>query len=105
MNFNFFDRKISIGAKNAINKGIDNIDNVLEEQNEVLNEYRKEGHLYRVSENINGRVFLWDITDKPDFEVEEVDFPEELISKATEGAVFQYINGKYEFYSNDGFEM
>lgn len=70
---------------------------LLDEQNKILEDYRKEGHLYEVSENINGSVFLHDITDNPNFEVEEVNFPEELLIKATEGAIFQYIDGKYEF--------
>ena len=67
----------------------------IKEQNRVLGEYRKEGHLYRVSENINNSVFLWDLTDKPQMEIEEVDFPEELLNIATEGRIFEYINGTY----------
>ena len=35
---------------------------------------------------------------------EEVDFPKELLSEAKEGTVFQYKDGKYNFYSRDGFE-
>ncbi len=69
---------------------------VLDEQNKILEEYRKEGHLYRVSENINGSVFLWDITDEPKMEVEEVDFPEDLLDKAIEGTIFEYVNGEYK---------
>ena len=69
---------------------------LLEEQNKVLEEYRKEGHLYRVSENINGSVFIYDITDDPKIEVEEVDFPEELKERAYEGTVFEYRDGEYK---------
>ena len=68
---------------------------LLEEQNKVLEEYRKEGHLYRVSENINGSIFIYDITDNPSIEVEEVDFPEELKEEAQEGRIFEYTDGSY----------
>lgn len=69
---------------------------LIEEQNKILEEYRKEGHLYEVSENINGAIFLHDITDNAKMEVEEVDFPEELKEKAVEGTIFEYINGEYK---------
>ena len=77
---------------------------VLKEQNEKLEEYRKEGHLYMVEEDVNERIYLVDLSDKGGYVFEEVDFPKELVSKATEGAVFKYENGEYSFYSNDGFE-
>ena len=69
---------------------------LLDQQNKLLEDYRKEGHLYEVRENINGSVFLHDITDNPSFEVEEVDFPEELLNKAIEGTIFEYIEGEYK---------
>lgn len=68
---------------------------LIQEQTDALEEYRKEGHLYRVSENINGSVFLWDITDKPKEEIEEIDFPKELLDNATEGKIFEYTAGEY----------
>ena len=73
---------------------------LINEQNRLLKEYRKEGHLYRVSENINNCIFLWDITDKPKMEIEEVDFPEDLLEKATEGAIFEYLDGTYKLKEN-----
>lgn len=83
-------------ATNSLKEEITNMANeLLKEQNKVLEEYRKEGHLYRVSENINESIFIYDITDDPKIEVEEVDFPEELKDKAHEGTVFEYINGEY----------
>ena len=69
---------------------------LIEEQNEILGSYRKERHLYRVSERINDSVFLHDITDNPSFEVEEVDFPEDLLENAFEGTIFEYIDGEYK---------
>lgn len=80
-----------------IEKRILNMANeLLEEQNKVLEDYRKEGHLYKVSEKINEAVFLIDITDNPGFEVEEVDFPDELLNDANEGTVFIYEDGTYK---------
>ena len=77
---------------------------VLKEQKEKLLEYRKEGHLYMVEEDVNERIYLVDISANTGKVFEEVDFPKNLINQATEGAVFKYKNGKYCFYSNDGFK-
>lgn len=77
---------------------------IIDKQNRTLNEYRKDGHLYMVSEDVNNKVYLWDITDKPPYQIEEVNFPKELLEFAKEGTIFKYENGKYEYYSNDGFE-
>lgn len=72
---------------------------------EKLQEFRKEGHLYMVEEDRNGRVFLTDITDEEsNIVLEETSFPKELVKQATEGTVFIYKNGTYHFYSRDGFE-
>lgn len=77
---------------------------ILKEQNENLLESRKDGHLYMVEEDVNERIYLADLSCKGNHVFEEIDFPKNLISKATEGAVFKYENGIYSFYSNDGFE-
>ena len=71
---------------------------VLQEQNDELEKYRQEGHLYIVKEDINDSIYLFDITSNPEFSIEEVDFPKELRSEATEGTVFKYENGQYSFY-------
>ena len=70
-----------------------------------LNEHRKEGHLYFVTEDRNNEIYLWDFTDKPNYEFKEIVTSEELLSIAKEGAMLQYKNGKYELYSQDGYEM
>ena len=57
-----------------------------------------------VSEEVKNNRFLIDLTDYSGFEFEEVDIPEELLSKATEGMVLKYSNGTYEYFSDDGFE-
>lgn len=68
---------------------------IIEKQNQKIQDYKKEGHTYLVTEDINGRIFLWDSTEKPKFEIEDVNFPEELKDKAKEGNSFLYKNGTY----------
>lgn len=77
---------------------------IIDKQSAKLEKYRKEGHLYMVSEELGNNRFLWDLTDVTKFEFEEVDIPKDLLDTATEGTVLKYINGTYEYYSNDGFE-
>lgn len=77
---------------------------IIDKQNVKLDSYRKEGHLYMVSEELGNNRFLWDLTDAPNFEFEEVNIPKDLLDKATQGSVLKYTNGNYEYYSNDGFE-
>ena len=92
-------------ATDSISKEIKEVvQQVLNEQAEKLSEYRKEGHLYVVTEEINDRRFLWNLTERPKHEIEEVDFPKELLDQATAGTVWMYENGDYKYYSNDGFE-
>lgn len=69
---------------------------ILERQDKKLQDYRKEGHVYTVTEDKNNRIFLWDTTSKPDFEIEEINFPIELLNEAKEGSKFIYKNGNYE---------
>ena len=86
-----------------INEQISKMENeVLERQTQKLKDFRKEGHFYRVEEDRENRIFLADT--ETNIVLEEVEFPTELISQATEGTVFQYKNGTYQFYSRDGFE-
>jgi len=77
---------------------------IIDKQNSNLEKHRKEGHLYMVSEELGNNRFLWDLTDAPKTEFEEVDIPKDLLEKATEGIVLKYTNGKYEYFSDDGFE-
>lgn len=77
---------------------------IINKQNANIESYRKEGHLYMVSEELGDNRFLWDLTDVPKFEFEEVDIPKDLLGKAVEGSVLRFTNGTYEYYSNDGFE-
>lgn len=92
-------------ATEELQKEIKNMaEEIINKQNAKLDSYRKEGHLYMVSEELGDNRFLWDLTDAPEFEFEEVDIPKDLLDKATEGSVLKYTNGTYEYYSNDGFE-
>ena len=77
---------------------------IINNQNKELSDCRKDKHLYMVSEEVKNNRFLIDLTDNSGFEFEEVDIPEELLSKATEGMVLKYSNGTYEYFSDDGFE-
>lgn len=77
---------------------------IIDKQNTSLSEHRKDGHLYMVTEELGDNRFLWDLTDASKIEFEEVDLPKDLLEKATQGVVLKYDNGKYEYYSNDGFE-
>ena len=74
-------------------------------QSRELQEDRKEGHLYLVTEDRNGEVYLWDFTDKAEHEFKEVITSEELSKVAKEGAMLQYKDGKYELYSENGYDM
>ena len=77
---------------------------IIDKQNANLDRYRKEGHLYLVSEELGNNRFLKDLTDESNFEFEEVNIPKDLLDRATEGTVLKFNNGSYEYYSNDGFE-
>ena len=74
-------------------------------QNRELQENRKEGHLYLVTEDRNGKIYLWDFTEKSEHEFKEIITSDELLKVAKEGAMLQYKNGKYELYSENGYDM
>ena len=67
-------------------------------------EYRKEGHLYLVTEDRLDKMYVWDFSEKSNKEVEEL-IPEDLLGVATEGAMLIYQDGKYELYSPYGFDI
>lgn len=67
---------------------------VLNVQNANLLEHRKEGHLYLITEELGSNRSLWDLTDKPKTEFEEVNIPNELLKQATEGIILKYIGRK-----------
>lgn len=82
-------------TKSIENELINTANKIIDEQNKKIEEYKKDGHIYVVTEDINGRIFLWDSTSKPTFEIEDVYFPEYLKNVAKEGNSFLYNNGTY----------
>lgn len=93
-----------IQKNDIVEKFMSELSNFLE-NNQEINQNRKEGHLYLVTEDRNGEVYLWDFTEKPEREFKEVFTSKELIDVAKEGAMLQFKDGKYELYSTDGYDM
>ncbi len=90
-----------------LSKTQDNITNNedLLEKEQKIQEYRKEGHLYLVTEDRNNEIYLWDFTEKSKNEFKETILSNDLLKVAKEGAMLQYKNGTYELYSPYGFDM
>ena len=93
-----------IQKNDIVEKFMSELSNFLE-NNQEINQNRKEGHLYLVTEDRNGEVYLWDFTEKPEHEFKEVFTSKELIDVEKEGAMLQFKDGKYELYSTDGYDM
>lgn len=89
-------------ASSYVAEEIENMANkILEEQMKELKDYRREGHLYLVTEDTNGRIYLSDQTENRGYEIEEVDFPEESKSGITEGTMLKYENGNYQIWEEN----
>ena len=93
-----------IQKNDIVEKFMSELSNFLE-NNQEINQNRKEGHLYLVTEDRKGEVYLRDFTEKPEHEFKEVFTSKELIDVAKEGAMLQFKDGKYELYSTDGYDM
>lgn len=94
----------NIATKELQEEILDMSNKIINKQNSNLEKHRKEGHLYMVTEELGNSRFLFDLTNAPQGEFEEVDFAKDILNIATEGTVLKYTNGKYEYYSDDGFE-
>lgn len=70
-----------------------------------IDKNHKEGHLYFVTSDKNNQIYLWDFTDKPEYEFEEKNIPPELKDFAKEGAMLKYENGTFSLYSEEGYDM
>lgn len=68
---------------------------LLEQQAIFLESARIEGHIYELSEKADDRVWLFDITNESTNALEEIEFPDELLSSSNEGDLFIYKNGEY----------
>ena len=86
-------------TKLVINEITEKANEIIEKQDQKIENYKKEGHTYIVTEDTNGRIFLWDSTEKPKYEIEDIYFPENLKHKAKEGNSFLYKNGIYTHIS------
>ena len=108
---NKFDVKALIQAltnylKNMESPKIKENENISEiDVDEELQNYRKEGHLYLVTEDRNNEIYLCDYTEKSKIEFKEKITDKDLLNVAKEGAMLQYKNGKYELYSKNGYDM
>lgn len=94
-----------IATKELKDRILEMANEIIEKQNNNLSNYKKEGHLYVVKEEIGNNRFLKDITEDKNTEFEEVDIPKEILDKAVEGSVLKYTNGKYEYFSDEGMEI
>ena len=94
-----------IATKELKDKILEMANEIIEKQTNNLSNYKKEGHLYVVKEEIGNKRFLKDITEDTNTEFEEVDIPKEILDKAVEGSVLKYTNGKYEYFSDEGMEI
>ncbi len=72
---------------------------------EKLQNYRKEEHLYLVTEDRNNEIYLSDFTEGSKIEFKEKITDKDLLNVAKEGTMLQYKNGKYELYSQNGYDM
>lgn len=76
------------------------INRLLKEQANKLESQRVEGHIYELVEKVGDTVELTDVTNNTGECFEEIDFPSELLDKATQGNMFQYVNGEYKSIDN-----
>ena len=84
-------------------KNNDNVNEFMQDLSESLENKNKQNQ--ELQEDRNGEVYLWDFTDKPGHEFKEIITSEELSKVAKEGAMLQYKDGKYELYSENGYDM
>lgn len=71
-------------------------DELLKEQTKFLQSKRIEGHIYEMSQNVGDRAWLFDITNRNNEGVEEIEFPKEFLKDSKEGDLFIYKDGQYE---------
>lgn len=101
-----FIQELTNYLKNMESPKIKENENISEiDVDEELQNYRKEGHLYLVTEDRNNEIYLCDYTEKSKIEFKEKITDKDLLNVAKEGAMLQYKNGKYELYSKNGYDM
>ena len=86
----------------AIENQINNMVNKkIKEQNQYLDSKRIDGHIYEADEKYSGRILLYDLSNKMNGnleEIEEIEFPQTLYETAKKGDKFIYENGEYQRY-------
>ena len=85
------DKKLT---QNFKEKFIKEAKKILNKQNNSLENYRQEGEFYYVVDGNPRRIFLTMFNSNKVFE--EVNFPDELRNKVSEGIVLKYENGTYK---------
>lgn len=90
---------LDIKSTNDVNGKINKmIKQKIEEQTQYLRSKRIDGHIYEVGEKYSGRIWLYDLNNKENGEIEgieEIDFPDSLYEIARKGDLFVYQNGEY----------
>ena len=74
------------------------INRLLKKQEEYLQAYRVEGHIYKIDEKETDRAWLVDITNNSNEAIEEINIPEEVLNNISEGDKLKFENGKYQIY-------
>ena len=107
MDLNIFKNLENNNTNEELESFLDELNNYIEQNSNNLeeNENRKEGHLYLVTEDRNGEVYLWDYTDKSEIEFVEKNLPPEVLKFATEGAMLEFKDGEYILYSPNGYDI
>ena len=73
------------------------IERLMEEQENFLQEYRIEGHVYKVDEKEEDRLWLIDITKNSNEAIEEIKISEEVLNNVNVGDKLKFNNGVYQF--------
>lgn len=83
---------LSIKIKEMVNK-------LFDEQEKYLQEYRMEGHIYKVDEKEEDRAWLVDITNNNNMQrsetIEEINIPEDVLNHIKEGSKIKFEDEKY----------
>lgn len=90
---------LDVNSTKIVGKRINNmIIKNIEEQKKYLDSKRIDGHKYEVGEKYFDRIWLYDLNNTVNGEVEgieEIEFPKELYKNAKEGDLFIYEKGEY----------
>ena len=78
--------------EDAINLATQKAEYLRNEEHEINNEFKKEGHIYEAFED-DGYIFLNDLTEKRNFSIEDIDF---VVDNYQGEGKYKVINGEYE---------